>query len=109
MLLLLKIFRPDRVVNGIRRFIIEQYKDNEYYVQSPTINFKKILKQSNEKSPILFILSPGADPLHDVYELANNEGYTGNKFKYISLGQNMDKEAEELIINFAQRGNWAML
>ena len=108
-LLLLKVFRPDRVIIGIKKFIIEQYRDNEYYVQSPTLNFKKILKQSNETSPILFILSPGADPLHDVQELANLEGYTGNKFKSISLGQNMEKEAEELIINFAQRGYWAML
>jgi hypothetical protein len=41
--------------------------------------------------------------------LANNEGYSANKFKSISLGQNMDKEAEELILNFAQRGYWAML
>ena len=57
----------------------------------------------------MFILSPGADPLHDIRELADNEGFSGNKFKAISLGQNMDKEAEELIVNFAQRGNWAML
>jgi len=65
--------------------------------------------QSNERSPIVFILSPGADPISDVQDLAVSEGFIGNKFRYLSLGQNMEKEAKELIENSAQRGYWAML
>ena len=53
------------------------------------INYEKIFKASNEKSPIVFILSPGADPLSDVQNLAVDEGFAGNKFKYLSLGQGM--------------------
>lgn len=108
-LLLLRVFRPDRIINAMKIYIQKQFNDNEYYISSPTINFTKIFKQSNERNPILFILSPGADPMHDVQELANQLGFDGNKFKSISLGQNMDKEAEDLIVNFAQRGYWAML
>jgi dynein heavy chain len=37
----------------------------------------------------VFILSPGADPLSDVQKLADDEGFSGNKFKYLSLGQGM--------------------
>lgn len=108
LLMILKVFRPDRVINGIKIFITD-YFGNEYFVTSPSVSYKKIFAQSTEKAPILFILSPGADPLYDVQELANAQGMVGNKFRAISLGQNMEAEAEELVISFAQRGYWAML
>ena len=39
-LLLLRVFRPDRVINGVKRYIIETY-GNSNYVQPPTINYEK--------------------------------------------------------------------
>ena len=39
-LLIIRIFRPDRVVNAIKNFIIE--KMNDYYVKSPPIKYEKI-------------------------------------------------------------------
>ena len=42
LLLLCRIFRPDRVVNAIKRFIIERMK-NDFYVKSPPIVYKKVL------------------------------------------------------------------
>lgn len=64
-LLICRIFRPDRVVNAIKRFIIEKM-GNAFYVKSPPIVYKKVLQQSTEKTPIVFILSPGADPQAEV-------------------------------------------
>ena len=64
-LLICRIFRPDRVVNAIKRFIIDRMK-NDFYVKSPPIVYKKVLQQSTEKTPIVFILSPGADPQAEV-------------------------------------------
>jgi dynein heavy chain len=103
------VLRPDRVISGIRRFIVDYFKGSEYYISPQPCNFKKVYSQSNERSPIVFILSPGADPISDVQDLAVNEGFVGNKFRYLSLGQNMEREAKELIENSAQRGYWAML
>ena len=76
----------------MKRFIIDAHKSDKF-VQPPTVNYEKIFKASIEKSPIVFILSPGADPLSDVQKLADDEGFSGNKFKYLSLGQGMEKEA----------------
>ena len=42
-LLICRIFRPDRVVNAIKRFIIDRMK-NEFYVKSPPIVYKKVLQ-----------------------------------------------------------------
>jgi dynein heavy chain len=107
-LLILRVFRSDRVVNGMKRFIIDFHKTDKF-VQPPTVNYDKIFKASNEKSPIVFILSPGADPLSDVQNLANDEGFSGNKFKYLSLGQGMEKEANIYLSTSANRGHWLML
>jgi dynein heavy chain, axonemal len=63
-LLLMRVLRPDRVINAIKNFIID--KMNDYYVKSPPINYEKIYASSNNKTPIVFILSPGADPFSDV-------------------------------------------
>lgn len=92
-LLLLRVFRPDRIINGIKRYIVEQHRNNQHYIKAPNINYQKIYQQSSEKSPIIFILSPGADPLSDVQQLADEVGFTGNKFRYFSLGQGMENEA----------------
>lgn len=59
-LLLCRILRNDRCINAIKQYIIE--KMGEYYVKSPLIQYDKIYAQSTEKTPIVFILSPGADP-----------------------------------------------
>ena len=42
MLLILRVFRSDRVINGVKRFIIEYFNKNEHYVQAPTIQYEKI-------------------------------------------------------------------
>lgn len=108
-LIILRIFRPDRIINGVKKFIIEQNRNNSHFVKAPAINYMKIYQQSSEKSPIVFILSPGADPLSDVANLAEETGFTGNKFKYFSLGQGMEKEASQLVETSATRGHWLML
>jgi dynein heavy chain len=71
-LLVIRCFRPDRVVNAIKNFIIERM--HEQYVKSPPIRYEKIYEQSTEKTPIVFILSPGADPLSDVQKLVETVG-----------------------------------
>ena len=50
------------------------------------VDYEKVFNQSSEKSPIVFILSPGADPEKDVVQLGNKLGFSQNKFKQISLG-----------------------
>lgn len=92
LLLILRIFRPDRVINGIKKFIIESF-GNEHYIQPPSFQPEKVFAQSNKFSPIVFILSPGADPLSDVQKLAEDKGFGGNKFKPLSLGQGVEEAA----------------
>jgi len=59
--------------------------------------------------PIVFILSPGADPQSDVAKLGDVLGFTGTKFKFVSLGQGMGSVAQQSIEMGYQRGHWVML
>lgn len=80
---------------------------SDVYVKPPPINFDKIYAQSNAKSPIVFILSPGADPYSDIVALTEKLGIA--KFKPIALGQGMEDKAANTIESGAMRGWWVML
>jgi dynein heavy chain, axonemal len=72
-LLVCRILRNDRCINAIKQYIIE--KMGEYYVKSPLILYDKIYAQSTEKTPIVFILSPGADPQGELEILGDQMGF----------------------------------
>ncbi|CDJ47273.1 Axonemal 1-beta dynein heavy chain dynein heavy chain, related [Eimeria brunetti] len=106
-LIVVRVFRVDRVHNAIKHFI--QWRLNEHYVQSPTLQYSKIYAQSSELSPILLILSPGANPFAAVSALAESIGLAGNKFRHLSIGQGMGDQAGQLVEVGYQRGFWIML
>lgn len=72
-LLVMRIFRTDRVVNSMKNFIMSRM--SPFYVQSPPLLYDKIYKMSTEKTPIVFTLSPGADPQGEVQRLADDLGF----------------------------------
>lgn len=41
-LIILRLFRPDRIINGVKKFIIEQNRNNSHFVKAPAINYMKI-------------------------------------------------------------------
>jgi dynein heavy chain len=106
-LCLLRCFRTDRVYNGVTNFVILQM--GERYVMPPVINYKNIFDQSTPTSPVVFILSPGADPQSDLQKLAESLGFGGNKLKFLSLGQGQAPVALQLLETAVTRGQWLML
>lgn len=63
----LRCLRMDRVTVGITRYVIAKMSDK--YVQPPTLDYSAIYRQSTQMTPIVFVLSPGADPAFDVFKL----------------------------------------
>lgn len=72
-LCVLRCLRMDRVTVGITRFVISVM--TERYVQPPVLDYHTIYKQSTENTPIVFVLSPGADPAFDVFKLGEQMGF----------------------------------
>ncbi|DBA95316.1 TPA: Dynein heavy chain cytoplasmic [Trebouxia sp. C0006] len=107
-LLVLRCLRMDRVTVGITRYVIAKMGDK--YVQPPTLDYSAIYRQSTQMTPIVFVLSPGADPAFDVFKLGEEMGFkAGVKLKYMALGQGMGPKAAEVIESGAARGLWVML
>ncbi|KAJ3374425.1 Dynein heavy chain 10, axonemal, partial [Entophlyctis sp. JEL0112] len=106
-LCLLRCFRTDRVYNGVTHFVIKHM--GEKFVMPPVINYQNIFDQSSPTGPVVFILSPGADPQSDLQKLAETLGFGGNKLKFLSLGQGQAPIALQLLETAVARGQWLML
>ena len=82
----------------------------ERYVQPPLLDYASIHGQSSSVTPIIFVLSPGADPAYDLFRLGEEMGFKpGARLKYMALGQGMGPRAQEAIETGATRGLWIML
>eukprot|EP00736_Rhodelphis_marinus_P009344 Rmarinus@m.3249 len=106
-LLVLRCFRVDRITLGVTNYIIEMMGDR--YVQPPVLDYKAIFNQSTPLNPVVFVLSPGADPAYDVFNLADELGFGGPRMKFIALGQGQGPVAAQLLETGSARGHWVML
>ena len=78
-----------QVHQAITNFVIQRL--GEKYVTPSVISFESVFEQSTPFSPIVFILSPGADLAGDLGKLAERMGYGGNRLKFLAIGQGQEK------------------
>ena len=83
---------------------------SEKYVQPPILDYQQIYSMSNAMTPVVFVLSPGADPAFDVFRLGESMGFKpGAKLKFMALGQGMGRKAADMLEMGSTRGLWVML
>ncbi|KAJ1434470.1 dynein heavy chain 10 axonemal [Ochromonadaceae sp. CCMP2298] len=102
----MRCFRPDRVYNAVKLFVIETM--GEKFVQPPVLDYARIFAQSSPLAPMVFILSPGADPQSDIQKFCEEMGMT-SRFKFVALGQGQGPIAEQLLDVGYKRGHWVLL
>ena len=105
-LCLLRCFRVDRVNLCIRTFIVHIMGDR--FVQPPAINFLEVWRLSTPSSPIVCIISPGADPASDIRELAQKMDMS-NRLKRVALGQGQGEIARSYVEGAVTKGQWVIL
>jgi dynein heavy chain len=105
-LLIVRCMRPDAAVPVILAFIME--KLGAQYTEPPPFDLKASYADSNAMSPLVFILSPGTDPVADMLAFAASVGFD-KKLRSISLGQGQGSRAESLIDEAVARGTWVLL
>lgn len=71
-LCLLRCFRADRIYRAVMLYVSKQMGD--FFVQPPIISIDGVFDQSTTTTPVVFILSPGADPAGDLTKLADRSG-----------------------------------
>jgi len=105
-LAVMRCFRPDRVYNAVKIFVVESL--GEKFVQPPVLDYARIYAQSTPASPMVFILSPGADPQSDIQTFCDEMNMTA-RFKFVALGQGQGPIAENLLEIGYKKGHWILL
>ncbi|CAH8646661.1 unnamed protein product [Heterobilharzia americana] len=106
-LAVLRCIRPDKVVPGIQDFIVQNM--GQRFIEPPTFDLAGSFADSNCCSPLIFILSPGADPMNALIKFGIDLGYTGDRIQTISLGQGQGPIAANMIQRAITDGTWVVL
>ncbi|WIA11828.1 hypothetical protein OEZ85_011917 [Tetradesmus obliquus] len=105
-LLVLRCLRPDRVLAGVQDFVALQLGPR--FIEPPPFDLAACFKESSATTPLVFVLSPGADPMADLLALAEELKFS-RKFEKVSLGQGQGPKAEKLLEAGMERGLWVCL
>ena len=111
-MLILKCFRDEKTIFKMTDFV-EETLGHPFAHPMPT-TMDQIFKQSDSKTPIIFVLSQGADPANAIMKHANTtrgggEGESSKVLKMISLGEGQGEPARRAIGMGKKTGNWVLL
>ncbi|VVC44482.1 Dynein heavy chain, domain-2,Dynein heavy chain domain,Dynein heavy chain, P-loop containing D4 domain,P- [Cinara cedri] len=114
-ILVVRTIRPDKVIPVIAKFIEAEL--GEQFIYNLPFEIQKSYGDSTCLSPLIFILSPGVDPMVSLLQFAHKLGKT-ETLRNVSLGQGQHKNDDilfkgpiaELLIRDAQKtGGWVCL
>jgi dynein axonemal heavy chain len=106
-LLVLKALREDKVTMGMRAFVTAEL--GAEFAESPALSLASVYEDSLPSTPIVLVLSPGADPMSALLKLAREREMEDGRFQYISLGQGQGPIAEQLMEQGRRNGDWICL
>ncbi|XP_029708760.2 dynein axonemal heavy chain 7 [Aedes albopictus] len=106
-LLILRCFRSDKLVPGIELYV--EGILTRKYVEPPPFDLSASYDESNCCVPLIFVLTPGADPTATLLRFADTQGIGSNRLFSLSLGQGQGPIATKMIDEGTKFGNWVLL
>ena len=101
---IMRCLRPDKVVPMVQQIVIDEM--GQRFVEPPPFDLKMSYEDSSPVAPLIFILSPGADPNAALIAFADSFGI---KLESLSLGQGQGPIASRMIDDALDRGSWVVL
>lgn len=105
-MMFLRCLRPDKLMEAVQDFVTANL--GLRFIQPPPFDLARIYKDSNCTTPLIFVLSAGADPSEEWKKFADTQNM-GKKLHYISLGQGQGPRAERLLKEGTEMGTWVLL
>jgi len=105
-MILLKCIRPDKITAAIENFVIE--KIGQKFIEPPVFDLPSGFKDSDNCTPLIFVLSQGSDPIASFQKFVDESGMS-SRCSMISLGSGQDKPAMEKISLGQSQGLWVLL
>eukprot|EP01084_Bolivina_argentea_P240872 404515_1 len=105
-LIILRALRPDKMNGALQDFICNSLGGE--FIEPPPFDLNETFTISIPQTPLIFILSSGADPYADLLKFAELNGET-EKLLSISLGMGQGPIAERYIKQAIEHGGWVVL
>ncbi|KAJ1562107.1 Dynein heavy chain 7, axonemal, partial [Cladochytrium tenue] len=106
-LLLVRVLRAEKTVPAVQEFV--KAKLGPKFIEPPTFDLAGSFEDSSSRTPLIFILSPGVDPMAQLLKFADDKGFGGQKCQSISLGQGQGPIAAAMIKEAQKAGSWVVL
>ncbi|KAG2430514.1 hypothetical protein HXX76_010037 [Chlamydomonas incerta] len=103
-LLLMRCLSPDKLVPAVAAYVAGSMGSR--YIEPQDFKLGAIFLDSTASMPIVFVLSPGSDPMADLLAFAEEKR---KQVEAVSLGQGQGPIAEKAISAGIREGTWVVL
>ncbi len=103
-LLVMRSLRPDKLVPAMQDFVASRMGKD--FILPPEFELSSVYKDSSNTTPLIFVLSPGADPLNMLMKFAETRR---KELTPVSLGKGQGKVARYAITQAIEKGSWVVL